>query len=195
MRRLVVARHAESSTGAAGLLNGDPSVESRLTELGREQARALGEAVGRVDLAVHTAFARTLETAELAWPDAPRLLVPELGEIRYGRFESSRWGDGYGDWVVSAGPLDPSPGGGESRVEAVRRYVDGYRTLLALAEESVALVGHGIHIAYLLLALQGLPPTPVLPGIPPAIGVVVGRRRLEEAVDVLARWTSAPAWS
>ena len=56
MRELVLARHAESEFSAVERLNGDASVEVRLTEAGREQARALGRAAGPVDLVVHTAF-------------------------------------------------------------------------------------------------------------------------------------------
>lgn len=194
MRRLVAARHGESETGAAGLLNGDPTVGSRLTTRGRAQARGLGDSVGPVDVTAHTDFARTLETAEVAWPAAPRLCLPELNEISYGRFEGTMWRDGYGEWVAAAGPADPSPGGGESRAGAVRRYVAGYRILLARPEETVALVGHGIHLAYVLLALQGLPPGPVLPGVPPAVALVVDRDRLSEAVDVMDAWAREPVW-
>ena len=54
MRELVLARHAESEFNVLERLNGDASVEVRLTEAGRRQARALGEAVGPVDLVRRT---------------------------------------------------------------------------------------------------------------------------------------------
>ena len=123
MKELFVARHAESELNLENVLNGDPALAVGLTARGEEQARALGAAVGQVDLAAHTSFARTRSTAELAWPEAPRLEVPELDEIRFGRFEGTRFGDGYEAWARSAGPEDACPGGGESRVEAPRRYV------------------------------------------------------------------------
>ena len=90
-----MARHAESELNLRDVLNGDPSVEVRLTPEGRQQARALGRQAGRVDAVAHTEFGRTRETAELAWPDAPRFVVPELNEISFGRFEGTTWGNGY----------------------------------------------------------------------------------------------------
>jgi broad specificity phosphatase PhoE len=195
VKRLILARHAESELNVSGLLNGDASVAVALTERGREQARALGRDAGAVDVAVHTRFERTRATAELAWPTAPRVAVRDLNEISYGRFEGTAWSDGYHDWCRTTGPLEPSPGGGESRADAMRRYVRGYRTLLERPEETVALVAHGMHVAYVLLALAGQPPIPVLPGIPPAVPIIVGRDRFGEAVELIEAWVREPAWA
>lgn len=194
MRRLILARHAESVLNAAGVLNGDLAIDVRLSERGREQAQALGRDAGRVDVVLHTEFARTRETAALAWPDAPRAAVGDLNEISFGRFEGTAWGDGYDAWCRTSGPLDACPGGGESRADAVRRYLRGYRAVLDRPEETVALVAHGAHVAYVMLALQGQPPAPVLPGTPPAVAVVLGRDRFAEAVDLIAAWAEEPAW-
>jgi broad specificity phosphatase PhoE len=190
----VVARHAESELNARDVLNGDASVAVPLTPLGREQARALGREAGPVDVVAHTAFGRTRETAELAWPDAPRLEVPELNEIAYGRFEGTVWGDGYGDWCATAGPCDPSPGGGESRVDAVRRYNRAWRLLLARPEPTVLVVAHGLVVRYVLDALEGRAPKPRADGVPCAEPFPVEADRLEAAVQVLERWLEAPRW-
>jgi broad specificity phosphatase PhoE len=195
VRRLILARHAESALNVSHVLNGDVSVAVALTERGREQARALGRDAGPVDVAVHTAFDRTRETAELAWPSAPRVAVADLNEISFGRFEGTAWGDGYHDWCRTAGPLDPCPGDGESRVEAIRRYVHGYRAVLKRPEDTVALVAHGANAAYVLLALGGLAPVRVLPGMPPAVPILVGRDRFEEAVELIEAWARDPAWA
>jgi broad specificity phosphatase PhoE len=190
----VVARHAESELNLENVLNGDPAVRVGLTDRGREQARALGRAVGPVDLAAHTAFGRTRETAELAWPGAPTLEVPELNEIAFGRWEGTRWGEGYEAWVGSAGPEDDCPGGGESRVAAARRYVRGFRTLLERPEERIALVAHGAQVRYLLLAAAGQPPTPVLEHVLPAEPHKLAREELERAILLLDEWTTSPAF-
>ena len=65
---LFLARHAESVLNLEGRVNGDPAVPVPLTERGREEARLLGAQLANVelDLCVHTRFARTRETAELA---------------------------------------------------------------------------------------------------------------------------------
>lgn len=194
MKTLVVARHAESELNVDDILNGDPSVSVRLTARGREQARALGEAAGPVELVAHTAFGRTRETAELAWPGTPTLELPELNEIAIGRWEGTRWGEGYEAWVRAAGPEERCPGGGESRVEAARRYVRGFRILLGRAEGRVALVAHGAPVRYLLLAAAGRPPSPLLEHVPPAEAHELGRAELESAVGLLESWLGAPAW-
>src|SRR5439155_14309103 len=68
VKRLIVARHAESEYNVLGLLNGDPSVPCPLTARGRDQARALGRALAEqtIDLRITTDFPRTRETADIA---------------------------------------------------------------------------------------------------------------------------------
>jgi alpha-ribazole phosphatase len=194
VRTIVVARHAESRLNIDNVLNGDPALAVGLTAHGEEQARALGAAVGPVDLVAHTSFDRTRRTAELAWPGTRMLLVPELDEIRFGRWEGTRWGDGYEAWVGSAGPEEEGPGGGESRVAAARRYVRGFRTLLERAEDRIALVAHGAQVRYLLLAVAGTPPTPLLERVDPAVPHEIARDEFERAIVLLDEWTGAPAF-
>jgi alpha-ribazole phosphatase len=194
VRELVLARHGESEMSASERLNGDVSVEVQLTEEGRSQASELGRRVGPVDLAAHTAFGRTKETIELAWPGVATLEVPELNEIAFGRFEGTRWSDGYHDWVVTSGPADECPGGGESRLAAVERYLRGFRILLDRPEERVALVAHGAQVRYVLLAVDGRPPTRVLEGVPPAEPFHVSVEQLERAVEVLESWAASPVF-
>lgn len=176
------------------MLNGDPAVNVTLTRSGEEQARALGAAVGAVDLAAHTSFGRTRRTAELAWPETPLLAVPDLDEIRFGLWEGTRWGEGYDEWARTFGPADACPGGGESRVEAARRYLRGFRTLLDRPEERIALVAHGAQIRYLLLAVAGSTPARILEHVPPAEPYRVERAELERALELLEAWIAAPAF-
>lgn len=194
MKELVLARHAESEFNVLERLNGDASVEVKLTEAGQQQARALGEAAGPVDLVAHTEFLRTRETGELAWPGVPLLQVPELNEFGFGRFEGTRWADGFHEWVLTSTPMDGAPGGGESRLVAVERFVRGYRKLLDRREERVALVAHGAPVRYVLLALESKPPGRVLEGVDPATPFTIGAERLAEAVEMLEKWAAAPAF-
>ncbi len=187
-------RHAESEFNVLGRLNGDASVEVRLTEAGREQARELGRRAGPVNLVAHTAFARTRETAELAWPGVPLLEMADLNEFGFGRFEGTRWADGFDEWVLASTPDDDVPGGGESRVAAVERFVRGYRALLDRPEERVALVAHGAPVRYVLLALESKPPAPVLEGVDPAKPFTIDAEAFGRAVEALEAWAAAPAW-
>lgn len=194
MKELVLARHAESEFNLVERLNGDPSVEVRLTERGRGQARELGRVAGAVDLAAHTAFSRTRETAELAWPGVPLLELPDLNEFGFGRFEGTRWTEGFNEWVVAAGPEEDVPGGGESRVSAVQRFVRGYRTLLERPEDRIAVVAHGAPVRYVLLALERKPPARELEGVDRARPFTVGAAELAAAVDELETWAASPAF-
>jgi broad specificity phosphatase PhoE len=194
MRELVVARHAESEFNLLERLNGDATVEVSLTETGRTQARELGEAVGPVDLAAHTEFSRTRETAQLAWPGAPLFEVPDLNEFGFGRYEGTRWADGFDEWVLASAPDEDVPGGGESRVAAVQRFVCGYRKLLERQEERIALVAHGAPIRYVLLAVDRKLPARVLEGVDPARPFTIAAEELAAAVERLERWIASPAW-
>ena len=194
MRELVLARHAESEFNVLELLNGDASVAVSLTESGRVQARALGEAAGPVDLVAHTEFARTRETAELAWPGVPLLEVPDLNEFAFGSFEGTRWTDGFHEWVSASAPDEGVPGGGDSRVVAVQRFVRGYRVLLHRPEGRVALVAHGAPIRYVLLAVDREPPARVLEGVDPARPFAVAAAELARAIEHLERWLESPAF-
>ena len=194
MRELVLARHAESEFNVAERLNGDPALPVPLTEVGRTQARALGAAAGPVDLVAHSSFGRTRETGELAWPGTPLLEVPELGEFTFGSFEGSRWADGFDEWVQSSAPDVGAPGGGESRVEAARRFVRGYRLLLARPEERIAAIAHGAPVAYVLLALDGRPPVRKLEGIEQARPFTIAAADLDRALRLIDDWAAAPSF-
>ena len=108
-----------------------------LTAEGREQARALGAALREtpIDLVVTTGFPRTDETADeaIAGRSVPRVVLPDLGDPRYGPYEGGPLED-YRAWAaVSSSSAVPGEGG-ESRTAIVERYARGYRWLLARPE-------------------------------------------------------------
>ena len=142
MKQALLARHAESEFSVRGLTNGDPEVDVALTAQGRAQARHLGEQLAgtEIDLAVTSEFRRARETADLALEgrDVPRLVLPQLNDIRFGEFEGRRLAD-YRAWARGHGPEDEVPGG-ESRAESVRRYAAGFREILARAEPTILVV-------------------------------------------------------
>jgi broad specificity phosphatase PhoE len=194
---LILARHGESELNVRGLTNGDPERVCGLTDVGRAQARRLGELVASepLELCVTTAFARTRETADaaLAGRDVPRLVVPELNEIGFGDFEGLAF-DEYRTWAGSASPTDVPPGEGESRAAAVERYIRGFRVLLARPERLVLAVVHGLPIRYVLNAVEGAAPMPVLAQVPYGEPFRVSAGELETAVTKLGAWAAAPAW-
>lgn len=148
-------RHGESTYNVLGLLNGDPGVRVSLTGTGRAQAALAAERLAPVmfDIGVHTGFPRTIETLEiiLGQRDIPIREIPQLGDVRLGIFEGSALSD-YRDWRADH-RLTDAPPGGESRIEIVDRYVDGFTRLLRLPFAEVLAVMHDIPIRILANAL------------------------------------------
>jgi len=194
---VILARHGESELSAAGLVSGDPAEPRGLTETGREQARRLGEllAAEPIDLCVTSEFVRVRETADLALAgrDVPRLVVPELNDVRFGEFEG-RLFDEYRAWAGAREPTEAPPGG-ESRAEVAARYVRGFRHVLERPERLILVVAHGLPLRYTLLALEGLDPTPIVEQVPLAEPYRLQKADLERAIGRLARWSETPVWA
>ena len=197
MNQALLTRHAESEFSVRGLTNGDPEIEVALTEAGRAQARLLGEhlAPTEIDLCVVSEFQRARETADLALEgrDVPRLVLPELNDIRFGEFEGRLLAD-YRAWARAHGPEDEVPSG-ENRTESVVRYVAGFRALLKRPERTILVVAHSLPIRYVLNAATGGLPKPAMEQVPYAEPFPLTEAELTEAVKRLETWSLAPAWS
>jgi broad specificity phosphatase PhoE len=150
--KLLLARHGQSVWNEVRRFQGSTDVE--LSDLGRRQARALGEALGRFRLgAVYVSpLARARETAEIALADAGMALTPveELRELSLGDWEGctveeirGREGDPYTAWVRT--PLDCPPPGGEPLEEVRQRVADAIDVIERAHPdgEDVLLVTHG----------------------------------------------------
>lgn len=157
MRLFVFARHGESVLNIERRINGDPSVEVPLTEEGRSRAHKLGVEIANIefDLCVHTRFARTRLTAEiaLAGRDVPFAVEPLLDDIDVGDLEGETL-EVYRAWKHSHAREVPFPGG-ESLDDAALRYVRAFRNLLALPHDTVLVSTHEIPIRYALNGASG----------------------------------------
>jgi 2,3-bisphosphoglycerate-dependent phosphoglycerate mutase len=199
MERVILARHAESEFSVRNAVNGDPSREGGgLTAAGRRQARALGQLLAddAIDLCVTSEFARARETADiaLAGRSVPRLVVPELNDIRFGSFEGGPLAD-YRRWAHTHGPEETSPGGGESRAEACRRFAAGFRILLARPEPTILVVAHALPIRYLLSALIEQDPSAVVEPVPYAETHRFSAPQLKRAIERLEAWCANPVFA
>ena len=199
MERAILARHGESEFSARGACNGDPTAEGgSLTREGREQARALGMLLAdeAIDLCVTTEFVRTRETADLALAGrtVPRLVLPELNDIRFGRFEGGHLTE-YREWAHSHGPGDDCPGGGESRAAAAARFATGFRKLLAHAEPTILVVAHALPIRYVLSALVEADPAAIVEPVQHAEPHRLSAAQLERAAARLEAWARDPVFA
>jgi broad specificity phosphatase PhoE len=197
MDRLVLVRHAESEYSARGLLSGDPRIAVGLTDTGREQARELGAklAGGEIGLCVTSEFARTIETADIAFTgrEIPRLVVPELNDHPAGDYEGRPIVD-YLEWAHASGPLDPVPGTTETRAAVLARFVRGYALVSERPEQTIVAVLHSLPIMYLLQAAAGADPVARLGMLPYAEPRSLRREQVENAITRLRRWLEDPAW-
>jgi 2,3-bisphosphoglycerate-dependent phosphoglycerate mutase len=197
MEQAFLTRHAESESSTLGLTNGDPRIAVPLTAEGGEQARRLGELLANteLDLCVTSEFDRTQETADLALArrDVPRVVLPGLNDIRFGQFEGGPLSE-YRAWAHAHGPSDEAPGGGESRIETVRRYVEAFHAVLERSEANILVVAHSLPIRYVLDARDSRAPAAAVEQVPYAEPFAVDSAQLERAVDRLDAWTLAPTW-
>ena len=192
-----MVRHGESEYSVDLRLNGEVGANVGLTRRGEDEARALRAELARerIDLCVTSPFARTIRTAELALEGSavPRLVVPELGDPRYGPYEGATLGE-YRVWADGA-RSDARPGdGGESRLDIVARYARAIRILLARPEQTILVVTHSLPIAYALATRDGELPRPRVPLVRHADVHRFTAPELERAADALEKWVSAPTW-
>lgn len=201
METLLLVRHAfAASNSQGGTASCSPPGEG-LTAEGREQGRRLAAILAgeRIDLGVSTELLRTQETLDLALAgrEVPRLVVPELNEIHFGRFDDGPLDD-YRAWAWVEPPDTLAPGGGESRAGAAARFARGLRVLLGRPEPTILAVGHALLIRYVLDSADGLAPAarmrPVEHAVPHRLRAddVAGAASLLEAWSRAARFRDPP---
>jgi ribonuclease H / adenosylcobalamin/alpha-ribazole phosphatase len=193
----LLVRHGESVYSVDRRLNGEAAVDVVLTSRGREEARRLaGQLSGTaIDLCVVSEFRRTHETADLALAgrDVPRLVLPELNDPRYGRFEGATLEE-YRVWADTARSDARPSSDGESRLDIAARYARALRILLARDERVLVVVAHSLPVAYVLATRNGEPPRRRVSLVEHAAVHRVSAEELERAADTLESWVAAPTW-
>ena len=120
MDDVVLVRHGESESAAAGVVGGD----APLTEAGRAQARETARALADrpFDVCFMSPARRALETAALVLEgrEVPRIVLADLADIDFGSFSGGSLQE-YRAWIGAHDPAETSPGG-ESRVATLRRF-------------------------------------------------------------------------
>jgi probable phosphoglycerate mutase len=160
---LYIARHAQTSSSAVDSFNGRG--ELPLTELGREQARKLGERLAAVPFAavVRSPLGRTRETAELVVRGLRHVVLRELTEIDYGEWEGlspaqarERDPELYDAWVED--PSRIAPPGGETAAQVADRALAALRQIeedFADANRPVLAISHKATLRIVGAALTG----------------------------------------
>lgn len=197
MESAILVRHGESVFSARGLANGRVDVRCPLTDLGVAQARALADQLAgeKIELCVTSELERARQTADIALAGRaiPRLVLRELNDPLYGRYESGPL-DAYLAWAVVNDSASEPPGGGEPRQAIVARYAAGLRAILERPERAIVVVTHSLPIAYVIMALSGRDPAPRVPLVDCAKTYALTAEDLERAAARLEAWWAAPTW-
>jgi broad specificity phosphatase PhoE len=137
---LLVVRHGQTAANAAGHLLG--RADPPLTALGEQQAAALAEAIGPVDLVVSSPLGRARSTA--AAFGAPVEVDERWTELDYGDFDNRPPGElPEGTWDRWRVDADYTPPGGESLAALGRRVRAACDELAPRAADSdVVVVSH-----------------------------------------------------
>jgi probable phosphoglycerate mutase len=196
VRQLLLARHGFAGSNrdrlASSLVPGEG-----LTQEGVAQARALRDSLTGVpiDLGVSTGFARTDETLTIALEgrEVPRIVVPELAEIRFGEYDGGLL-ETYRAWAAAELPSADAPGGGESRAAAATRFARGLRTLLERPEDVILAVAHALAVRYVLDAAEGLVPAARMAPIEHAVAHRVTFADAGAAATLLEEWGRDPVF-
>lgn len=190
MERIIITRHGESVAAAAGIENGDPATDKGLTERGREQARALGQAIAgdAIDLGVASQFPRAQQTAEVALAGRGLGLTVDAGlnDMRAGVFEG-KTREEYHDWAHAHLFSTPLPDG-ESRVEVADRLCTAMEALLGRPEHTALVATHEILIGDLLNAIRGKGPDQPHEDIPYATPYHLTAEEISRGVAFLRAW-------
>jgi broad specificity phosphatase PhoE len=197
MKRALLVRHGESVLSARGIATGRVDARCPLSERGIAQARALAQEIAGedIDLCVTSELERTRQTADMALANSavPRIVLPELNDPLYGRYENGPL-DAYIAWALENDSAAEPPGGGEQRQRLVARYATGFRRLVERPERTILVVTHSLPIAYVLTALAGGDPAPRVPQVEYARIHAISARELAQAVARLEDWCAAPTW-
>ncbi|MGB0651808.1 MAG: histidine phosphatase family protein [Thermoplasmatota archaeon] len=154
MPSLYVIRHGQTTHNAQGIIQG-PRIDSHLSDLGQQQARAVGSALTTVGLdAVYTSpLSRARQTAQAIvdqHPHQPALQVAaEAYELDYGDYSGRIYQEVRDDiaqildaWQMGF-PDQMFPGGESAVLAQVRLRPLADRLRQEALEHDVALVAHG----------------------------------------------------
>jgi broad specificity phosphatase PhoE len=192
--RLILVRHGETPYNAQGLMNPDSQLDAALSATGEAAARRLARSLGPepIDLIVTSPRLRARRTAELVAGRREVKLrdLDDLAEIRAGSFEAGPVA-AFQEWVLATPPGTPAPGG-ESVLEAARRYLDAARLIRADPATVIVAVTHNLPMRMLINAAGGADPlTGPLRRVPHATRSDVTAAELDAAIDRLEAWVTS----
>lgn len=163
--RLYIVRHGQTKWNKEKRMQG--WADSKLTELGRKQAKLLGESLENIEFnqVVSSPLGRTRETSKLVIGDRPVELIinDNFKEMGFGSWEGQdpeelkiKHPEVFRDLWTRADKYVPIDG--ESFEELQNRIIKGINQVIkGNPDGNVLIVTHGMVIQMLLLHMKGLP--------------------------------------
>lgn len=147
MRTLILLRHGMTEANQRRIYCG--STDLPLSEEGRRLAREIAarRPLPACALYISSGMARATETLEILAGRRPDHILPELAEMRFGRFEMQGYealkhDADFRRWIEDADGNVPCPGG-ESTDAFRRRVLSGGAALLKMPWDTAMVVCHG----------------------------------------------------
>lgn len=159
VKRLIVARHAESEYNVQALISADPSSHrSPLTSLGIQQSRSLADRLAgdEIDLCVASGTLRAVQTADIVATalSIPLMKTPLLDDPPAGVFEDGPV-EAFVRWMSVCDADTPVPGTSMSLRDSARRYFEAARLLLRRPERTILVVAHAPALRWIVQAARG----------------------------------------
>ena len=195
MDRLILVRHGETAYNARGLMNPDSALDAPLSAEGEAAAVSLARMLEPEPIALVVTSPRLRARRTAAMVAGGRgvevRILDGLAEIRAGSFESGPVA-AFQEWVLATPPDTPAPGG-ESVLQAARRYLAAARMIEGLTAAVVVAVTHNLPMRMLVNAAAGADPlTGPCRRIPHASRSDLSAADLATAVAAIEAWVSVP---
>lgn len=157
--KLYLIRHGQTDWNIQGKIQGSHDIP--LNETGREQARQVAK--GMESKLITRIFSSTLKRARETAEEIAKIqnvdicYKKELIEVEFGKWEGLTWEEikkafpnEYQRW--SSNPVEVAPTGGETQDQVIWRTMEVVEEILKVTNgrEDVAIVSHGLTIAYLI---------------------------------------------
>lgn len=163
-KKVILIRHGRTKGNEEkryiGRRNDETLSDKGIDEAKRAALRITEQIGGIPDRICTGPLRRTMQTAEMLFPESGQILVYDLTETEFGVFEGKNYQELNGDedyqkWIDSGGNLDIP--GGESRAVFIGRSFRAFKEALGdpAKDETVAIICHGGNVMAVMMRLTG----------------------------------------
>ena len=160
MKKITIARHAETNYNMLGLVNYDPNVNVYLTENGINQAEKLASELKdkTIDIIIVSDLNRTRQTADIInkYHNVAIISDSRINDIQNG-FEGEPVDKYHKERDASSDRLNASFNGGESIMDCNKRTNDFLNDLKKRPENNILIVSSNNNMKQIQIIINNLP--------------------------------------